>query len=150
MTAAHRIRPLIAALCVASCATGATARQSPPPTPTPTATATASPAPPLDEKEQAVLTERAQAFYGHVVAGKVDRTKIGDALNAALSDATLQTISGQLGALGTGRWKYIGPAAPPAAGYAFEIVYPTITLRVLYLERDGNVVLFFVGPKPAA
>jgi hypothetical protein len=107
-------------------------------------------APPLDDKQQAALTERAQAFYGAIVAGKVDRTKIGDALNAALTDALVKTLGGQLGALGTGRWKYLGPATPPLEGYAFEVVYPSITLRVLYLEQDGKVVLFFVGPKPAA
>ena len=91
------------------------------------AQATPSPAASPASEDPAITTQ-AKAFYAGIIAGKIDRSHLSPALNAALTDRLLATLSQQLGALGTPAWTFLRTVSTPyGPDSEYRLTYPSGT-----------------------
>lgn len=91
--------------------------------------------------EDPAVTAAAKAFYGELLAGDVDRTKLSAQLDQALTPAMLTTISGQLTALGPARWQFVKQVRTPKGNVSlYNLVYGQMTLRMSFGMTDKGVI----------
>lgn len=134
----------ILTLLVAAGMAGAALSQAPP---APSSAQTATP------PEDASVTQAAKTLYAQLLLGKVDRSKMSAAVNAALSDSLLQTLSQQLVAAGTPKWQYLKQIQSPQGHVSvYRLTYPNATLYMIFGVSPGGTVfnLFFGSQEPAS
>jgi len=118
------------------------AQAAPSASPAPAATATPSAA-------DTAVAARAKDLLHQVQIGKVDRSKLDDKMNAALTDAQISQIAAQLGPLGDP--VSFTPAGKQTQGdltvYVYLVGFKGVSITETYvLDADGKVAGLWFKP----
>ena len=143
---AYRALPALGILTIALNAAAVAQAPSPVPSATqsPAAGYTAS-----NRPEDPAVTKRAIAVYAQLVSGVIDRSKLDDALNAALTPAVVATISSQLTALGPVHWDFlvqVDTAKGPVSVYRLSNALAKLTLSI-GINKDDKIWNLLLKPQ---
>ena len=126
---------------------------SPAPTASPAASAPGPAAPAAPAADDPKIHKLAQNELLAWENGKVDRSHYGAAANAQITDAMIESVSAQMGPLGSpSSFAYAGQSVIPRVGpvYQYEAVFHNGAVRLtesIAVDADGKISYITFAPK---
>jgi hypothetical protein len=97
------------------------------------------------------VTSAAKSTYDRLVTGNLDRSKLTGDVSQALPASLVQSAAGQLGALGTPAWSFVGNARSSAGDVSiYKLQYAKAVAYLTFgVSNAGIVYALYLGNKPA-